>query len=134
MEISRFWQKIVSFRREDLAGSLCSKYRTPLSWLYLLRDEIDELIEAVEHAQSNGMDDPCVQSECGDVLGNVASFLLSCEGRLDLQAVISAQVDKYVQRKPYIFSDYTGEKPRSTWEERTMWDNVKKATQTTSRS
>lgn len=101
-------------------GCLWDKKQTLGTLVPKLREEAEELIEAIEN-----LDYPSIQEELGDLLLLVMFFakIISKEGKFDIEAVIQTLIKKLKRRHPHVFSN---KKVKSTQEIITNWNKIKK--------
>ncbi len=101
-------------------GCLWDKKQTLKTLIPKLREEVDELIRAIED-----LDYSAIQEELGDLLLLVMFFskITSKEGKFDIEDVIGGLIDKLKRRHPHVFGD---KKLNSTQEIIANWNKIKK--------
>ena len=109
---------IVAMLRSE-NGCPWDKEQTHESLEKCLRDECEEVIEAIENK-----DDDNLCEELGDVLLQVVmhSQIAKEEGRFTLEDVIDGVAEKMVRRHPHVFA---GMKLETEEERLTMWNAIK---------
>ena len=102
-------------------GCPWDKAQTHESMIPCLRDECEEVIEAIEKK-----DDENLCEELGDVLLQVLlhAQIAKEEGRFSMEDVVNTLAEKMVRRHPHVFGD---EEYGSPEESKKRWEEIKKA-------
>jgi len=101
-----------------------TKACSPIRWSYLLCKEAEELEEAVKlHKDSDKDKNREVIDELGDVLGNAFALIQSLNlSEEEIRDIYKMNLYKFRTRKPWIFPEYEGERPK---DEAAEWNRLK---------
>ena len=102
-------------------GCPWDKAQTHESLIPCLRDECEEVIEAIENK-----DDENLCEELGDVLLQVLlhAQIAKEEGRFSMEDVVNTLAEKMVRRHPHVFGD---EEYGSPEQNQRRWEEIKRA-------
>lgn len=111
-------QVIAKLRSED--GCPWDREQTHESLIRCLREESDEVVEAIEHKD---MENLC--EELGDILLQVMlhSQIASEQGIFSVEDVVDGVCEKMIRRHPHVFGDI---KVNSPEESLALWQAIKK--------
>lgn len=100
-------------------GCLWDKKQTHKTLIKYLREEADEVIEAVRSKNYQH-----IKEELGDLLLQVMfhTQIASKEGRFDIEDVIDGLIKKLKRRHPHVFANL---KVKSVKEIKVNWDRIK---------
>jgi len=102
-------------------GCPCDKAQTHESLISCLRDECEEVVEAIEKKDEENL---C--EELGDVLLQVLlhAQIAKEEGLFTMEDVVNTLAEKMVRRHPHVFGD---EEYGSLEQNKKRWEEIKKA-------
>lgn len=111
-------QVIAKLRSEE--GCPWDREQTHESLIRCLREESDEVVEAIEHKD---MENLC--EELGDILLQVMlhSQIASEQGIFSVEDVVDGVCEKMIRRHPHVFGDI---KINSPEESLALWQEIKK--------